>query len=68
MSNQMCAACGIAGTVQPEQNARSVPWRMRFEHTKELWPYMAPLFLVFASEYAMQSGGCYIDRNAIKSE
>lgn len=39
----------------------AMPWDVRLQQTMTLWPYMAPLFLVFSSEYAMQSGESVYD-------
>ena len=42
-----------------------VPWRTRLRDTVQLWPFMMPLFLVYASEYAMQSGGQFEDQSMV---
>ena len=43
------------GLRRPKTGARMSP-RERFARTLSLWPYTVPLFCVYFSEYAMQSG------------
>lgn len=41
---------------QPQRPSRKLSVRQRFHMVVGLWPWMAPLFLVYFAEYAMQSG------------
>ena len=43
-----------AGPLAPLATTHRMQWRERFQRTLHLWPYMAPLALVYFAEYVLQ--------------
>ncbi|CAL5228292.1 g11397 [Coccomyxa viridis] len=44
------------GPLAPLAMTHRMHWRERLQRTLDLWPYMAPLTLVYFAEYVLQSG------------
>ena len=43
-----------AGALAPLAATHRMQWRERLQRTLDLWPYMAPLTLVYFAEYVLQ--------------
>ncbi len=43
-----------AGPLAPLAMTHRMHWRERLQRTLDLWPYMAPLTLVYFAEYVLQ--------------